>query len=342
MQAGRKYSLRQTLFWTRKKIYFFLAFNSSVVAIYYFLDFKWMIIPWEPISLVGIATAFYLGFKNNSSYERLWEARKIWGGIVNTSRSFTVSIRDLVNNDEKKDAVSEEELYTIHKRIIHRHVAWLRAMTLELRAERAWEHKTPTDEKFREILEIKTRDITFESIEKYMSSEEFKYLMKKGNKPSHILSLQSKDLAKLKAAGFINSFEHMTLQGMIEEMYTLQGKSERIKNYPFPRQYATANIYIVWIFILLLPFSILRIFDDLPYEHMIWLTIPFAVLVSWVFWFMESIGEYSENPFEGLYNDVPISSLAVSIERDIRQMLEEDDADLPDPIGPATEYKILI
>ena len=59
--------------------------------------------------------------------------------------------------------------------------------------------------------------------------------MKKGNKHSHILSLQSKDQVKLKAAGFINSVEHMTLQGMIEEMYTLLGKSERIKNYPFSR-----------------------------------------------------------------------------------------------------------
>ncbi len=342
MQAGKKYTFRQTLFWTRKKIYFFLVFDAAIVAIYYFFNFDWMIIPWEPISLVGIATAFYLGFKNNSSYERLWEARKIWGGIVNTSRTFTVSIRDLVNNEESKQAISEEELHHIHKRIVHRHVAWLRAMALELREDRAWEHKTETDEKFRKVLGIKTRDIKFESIEGYLSGEEYQYLMKKGNKSSHILSLQSKDLAVLKAAGYINSYEHMTLQGMIEEMYTLQGKSERIKNFPFPRQYTTANYYIVWIFILLLPFSILKIFDDLPHEHMIWLAIPFAVLVSWVFWFMESIGEYSENPFEGLYNDVPITALSVSIERDIRQMLDEDDADLPDPIEPLTDFKILI
>ena len=269
MRVGQKYSIKQTLFWTKKKIYFFIAFDSAVVAIYYFFNFNWLIIPWEPISLVGIATAFYLGFKNNSSYERLWEARKIWGGIVNTSRTYSVSIRDLVNNEESKTPISEEDLNQIHKRIVHRHVAWLRAMTLELREERAWEHKTIADKKLRNALGIQTRDITFESIENYISSEEYQYLMKKGNKSSHILSLQSKDLASLKSAGYINSYEHMTLQGMVEEMYTLQGKSERIKNFPFPRQYTTANFYIVWIFILLLPFSILKIFDDLPHEHMI-------------------------------------------------------------------------
>jgi putative membrane protein len=72
---------------------------------------------------------------------------------------------------------------------------------------------------------------------------------------------------------------------------------------------------------------------------MIWLTIPFAVLVSWVFWVMEMIGEYSENPFEGLYNDVPISSIARGIEIDILQMLDE--TDLPEPIKPLGDYQIL-
>lgn len=341
MQAGKRYRFKQTLYWTRKKLYLFIAFDSAVVMIYYFLNFDYLIIPWEPISLVGIATAFYLGFKNNSSYERLWEARKIWGGIVNTSRTYTVSIRDLVSNQGVTNPVSESHLKEIHKRIVHRHVAWLRAMTLELREMRAWEHDTESDIRLRKALGIKSKDITFESIETYLSSEEYQYLMKKGNKSSHILSLQSKDLAKLKEEGLINTYEHIKLQDLIEEMYTLQGKSERIKNFPFPRQYASANYYIVIIFIILLPFSILKIFDDLPHEHMIWLAIPFAVLVSWVFWLMESIGEYSENPFEGLYNDVPISALAVSIERDIRQMIEEKDEDLPAPIEPATDYKIL-
>jgi putative membrane protein len=337
MQAGKRYSIWHTIHWTKKKLVLFAIYDSIIVALYHTFDVDWMIIPWEPISLVGIATAFYLGFKNNSSYERLWEARKIWGGIVNTSRTFTVSIRDFIIQDK----ASEEELKMIHKRIVMRHIAWLRALALQLRQLKAWEHNTEYDQAFREQIGVKSTNITFEEIEAYLSSEEYQYLASKGNKASHILSLQSKDLKKLKKAGFIDAYQYVKLQELIEEMYTLQGKSERIKNYPFPRQYASANFYIVVIFILLLPLSLLKIFDDLPHEHMIWFAIPFAITVSWVFWLMESMGEYSENPFEGLYNDVPITSIAVSIERDIRQMIDDPEEDLPAEIQPKTKYNIL-
>lgn len=337
MQAGKRYPFIQTLQWTRKKLYLFLLFDSVVVCIYHFFNFDWMIIPWEPISLVGIATAFYLGFKNNSSYERLWEARKIWGGIVNTSRTFTVTIRDFIKSRDSKP----EQIAEIHKRIVYRHVAWLRAMTIQLRELKDWEHNTDYDAAFRKKIGIKSKDLSFEELKDYLSSEEYRYLEQKGNKASHILSLQSKDLKSLREAGYIDSYEHVKLQELVEEMYTLQGKSERIKNFPFPRQYASANYFIVVLFIILLPFSILRAFDDLPHEHMIWLAIPFAVVVSWVFWLMESMGEYSENPFEGLYNDVPITAISRSIERDIRQMIDEKEEDLPEEIVPATKYKIL-
>ncbi|MCB0841479.1 MAG: hypothetical protein KDD99_32640, partial [Bacteroidetes bacterium] len=85
MQAGRRYTFFQTANWTRKFILIFLVVGTIPVVIYELLNIKWLatVVPWQPISLVGIAVAFYLGFKNNSSYERLWEARKIWGGIVN-------------------------------------------------------------------------------------------------------------------------------------------------------------------------------------------------------------------------------------------------------------------
>jgi len=79
--------------------------------------------------------------------------------------------------------------------------------------------------------------------------------------------------------------------------------------------------------------------DDLSNLTSGWLVFPFSVLVSWVFILMEMIGEYSENPFEGLYNDVPISSMARSIEIDIRQMLDE--TDLPKPLEPVGDFNIM-
>lgn len=65
---------------------------------------------------MGIAVAFYLGFKNNSSYDRTWEARKIWGSIVNNSRSFGSAVMAFVQSKEHKEEQQE---------LIYRRLAWL-------------------------------------------------------------------------------------------------------------------------------------------------------------------------------------------------------------------------
>ena len=340
MQAGKKYTIWQTLLWSKRYIFKFLIIGSIPVVLYEIIGLEWLALPWQPISLVGIAVAFYLGFKNNSSYERLWEARKIWGGIVNTSRSFTILSRDYITDEFAKEMISNDELGKTHKTIIHRHIAWIKSLTYQLRKLKPWEHNSKSDNNLRKASGIHPDENHLDKIKDYLSKEEFDYILTKGNRASHIISLQSKHLLQLKRKGWIDDFRHMELGKLLTEFYSLQGKSERIKNFPFPRQYASLNGYFVWIFILLLPFSMLNIFAEIKYEYFIWLSIPFTTLISWVFHTMEMVGDYSENPFEGLYNDVPITSMARSIEIDIRQMLEE--TGLPENIEPIGEMKILL
>ncbi|MCH2045503.1 MAG: hypothetical protein MK212_15405 [Saprospiraceae bacterium] len=330
MHTGRRYSLFQTLRWGQKYIFLFLVFDSIPVVLYYLYKWSWLAIPWEPIGVIGIAVAFYLGFKNNASYERLWEARKIWGGIVNTSRSITVAIRDFVSNDMSRNPQSSERLQAIRTTMVHRHVAWLHALTIQLRKLKNWEHKAGADHLFRDKAGMTHHNKKFEALKAYLSEEEYEYIMTKGNQSSHLLSLQSKHLADLEADGILEHFRRLQLQTLITELYTLQGKSERIKNYPFPRQYATVNYFFAVLFIFLLPFGMLSAFIESEVGCLIWMAIPFSVMGSWVFWTMEMIGDYSENPFEGLYNDVPITTMARGIEIDIRQMLDE--TDLPKPV----------
>ncbi len=335
MQAGKKYTIWQILGWTKKYILSFLILDTIAVVLYEVVGLKWLAIPWQPISLVGIAVAFYLGFKNNSSYERLWEARKIWGGIVNASRSFTILARDYITCD----TANNDELLRVHKTIVHRHVAWIKALTYQMRQMRAWEHSSKNDNEIRKSLNIHQEDNHFEKLSTYLPTDEYDYVLKKKNVASHIISLQSKHLKKLRHEGLLEEFRYMHLGKIVTELYKLQGESERIKNFPFPRQYASLNLIFVGVFILLLPLSMLDVFEGGRIEHFIWLSIPFSVLVSWVFHTMELVGEYSENPFEGLYNDVPISAIARSIEIDIRQMLDE--TELPDIIEPIGDMQIL-
>jgi len=341
MYIGKRYPILGLINWSKKYIYIFLIIDTIPIVLYKFLGWHWLAIPWQPIALIGIAVSFYLGFKNNSSYDRLWEARKIWGGIVNTSRTFTIMTRDFITNEFAKEKVSEKELNAIHKSIVHRHVAWLKALTYQLRLPKPWEHSSKDEIILRKEGDVHHEKDHFENLKPYISEEEYNYIMSKGNKASHVLSLQSKNLLKLKLGGQIEDFRHMELEKMLGELYTLQGKSERIKNFPFPRQYATVNYVFVWIFLILLPFGMLNVFNETVSNLSSgWLVFPFTVLVSWVFILMEMIGDYSENPFEGLYNDVPISTMARSIEIDIRQMLDE--TDIPKPLEPIGKYSIVL
>ena len=341
MYIGKRYPLLGIIHWSKKYIFIFFIIDTIPILLYKLLDWQWLAIPWQPIALIGIAVSFYLGFKNNSSYDRLWEARKIWGGIVNSSRTFTIMTRDFITNEFAKEKISEEELKTIHKSIVHRHVAWLKALTYQLRIPKPWEHSNKDEELMRKGGNIHHETDHFKNLKSYISTEEYNYIMTKGNKASHLLSLQSKIFLKLKLSGMIEDFRHMELEKLLGEFYTLQGKSERIKNFPFPRQYATVNYIFVWIFLILLPFGMLNVFNDAVTNlSSVWLVFPFTLLVSWVFILMEMVGDYSENPFEGLYNDVPISSMARSIEIDIRQMLDE--TDIPNPLEPVGKFGIVL
>ena len=85
MYTKKVYRARDMAKWTRYETMLFLSIITVVVALYYFLDLAWLKIPWTPLALIGTAVAFVIGFQNNSAYGRIWEARKIWGGIVNTS-----------------------------------------------------------------------------------------------------------------------------------------------------------------------------------------------------------------------------------------------------------------
>jgi ion channel-forming bestrophin family protein len=120
----------------------------------------------------------------------------------------------------------------------------------------------------------------------------------------------------------------------LADLYDQQGKCERIKNFPYPRQFASINLFFIWLFVFLIPFGVLNEFSKLG-PYFVWLTIPFSVIVSWVFTSLEKIGESTENPFEGSANDVPITALSRTIEIDLREMLGE--TELPEPLQPVNK-----
>lgn len=121
------------------------------------------------------------------------------------------------------------------------------------------------------------------------------------------------------------------LQKILSDLYDHQGRAERIKKFPLPRQYANLSFIFNCIFIFLLPLGTVAEFAKID-SFGAWLMIPFGTIVGWIYVVMELIGDYSENPFEGFGTDIPMLSISRTIEIDLLQMLGE--TDVPAPIQP--------
>lgn len=308
--------------WSRKALLYGFLYSTAVVVLYELTHVP-IALPWQPISVIGIAVAFFLSFKNNSSYDRTWEARKIWGKIINDSRTFATALLTMPAPDAGA---------AWKKAAIHRHLAWLLALKHNMRKPRSWEHNSPVENLvFAPHFRSEYLAGMEPEIKPYLSAQELEQVKKYSNMPSQLLKNQSREIEQLFNNGHLSEFKHVWLHKLIGGLYDLQGMTERIKNFPFPRQYASTGLWIMYIFCALIPFGLLDIFEQSRSLHY-WLTIPFSTAIIWLYFLVDRIGDYSENPFEASYNDVPISSIARTIEIDLREMLDEENIPGPYPV----------
>jgi putative membrane protein len=332
MQTGRHSPALQVLSWTRRDILQHLAIAAVITVAYAVLGWRWLAIPWLPVALLDTAVAFLTGFKNKASYDRLWEARRIWGAIVNASRTWGVMARDYVTDREVVGGTASGEVEAARQVLFHRHFVWLTALRYALREPRAWEAiHLPHNAEYRKrwfTADEQQRDLGT-ALLPYLDATEHAAVMSGSNKAAQILALQSAHLERVRRRGLIEDSRHMDMARTLGELFTQQGASERIKNFPYPRQYATVNLWFVRIFVVLVPLGMLQEFGKLGGE-LLWLSIPFSALAGWIFTTMEKDGEGTENPFEGSASDVPITWMSRMIEIDLRQML--GDTDVPPPI----------
>jgi ion channel-forming bestrophin family protein len=333
MHTGRHYTFKEVSLWTRRETAIFLLIAALPTMLHTSLGWTWLAIPWLPIAMVGTAVAFVTGFKNNASYGRLWEARQIWGGIINSSRTWGIMAMDFPADADGPSSTRDVGGRTVSERLIHRHIAWLTALRYQLRERRGWEnmrlvHNTEYQRNYR----VPEWDGNLEEeLRRLLDPAEADLVLSKKNRATQIIALQSHDLRELGERGALSELRLVEMEQRLAALYDDQGRCERIKNFPYPRQYATLNLFFIWLFIILVPFGLLQEFRRLG-DGFVWMTIPASVIVAWVFHTMDKIGESSENPFEGSANDIPITALCRTIEIDLREMLGEKN--VPEPLQP--------
>lgn len=321
MHTGKSYKLPEFLLWTRRSIYVLAVLSVVPVVLYQVLGWKWLAIPWGVVFLLGATVALSAGFKNSQCYVRMQEAQQIWSSIVSSSRAWTAMSRDYLGEPR------------LAGRLVYRHLAWLAALRHQMRQAKPWEHQNKAyNVEYRKHYQVPEREQTLESeLARYLPREEAALVLASDNHAVQVLNLQGQDLRALQAQGGITPAQFSELHKMVRELIDLQGRSERIKNFPIPRQHAFINSLFVRIMVLLLPFGMIGEFERLnevvggswAQGNMVWLGIPLSLLISWMYTSLDQVGESTENPFEGGANDVPISQLCQTIEREAREALGE-------------------
>ena len=110
MLTKKRYSVKDMVLWSRHETLIYLAYAAIITTLHTVFGFTFLNVPWTPVALIGTAVAFMVGFQNNSAYGRIWEARKIWGAIVNTSRTWGMKIQDMVSGERAVEGILEEDL----------------------------------------------------------------------------------------------------------------------------------------------------------------------------------------------------------------------------------------
>ena len=302
-------NLRWDVVWrlTRRSLIVFLIYNTLICMLYGPLNVHMLDIPWQPVALLGTAVAFYIGFKSNGSYDRFWEGRQLWGSIVNISRIWAIRVFDFVPPQPGSPvlATATEAPSPLHRRLLYRQLAWCNALRLHLRRQTA------------ELWDTEVAPFLPPA-----EAAEFKVL---SNPPTHLLKRQGEELREMVQAGLLTEFRQVALVQTLQDMLNAQGGCERIKNTPFPRQFAFFSFVFVWVFAAILPLGLVEEFDSRQAlgQYHVWLMVPFSTLVSWVFNVIELVGHTSENPFENDIYDVPMTTICRSIEIDLRELLQE-------------------
>jgi len=177
-------------------------------------------IPFMPLSTIGIAVAFYIGFKNNASYDRFWEARKIWGGVVNYSRTWSNQVLSFVTNKHALKKYSAEELHAIHHELIYRHIGYINALRLNLRKPNPYRQK---------LGRLVTKSLTIDSPEEkhwreevcpFLSEEDIKKVHGAKNIPTQLIRKQGEALRfYMEEAGLIDDFRHMEMMRVLDHFH---------------------------------------------------------------------------------------------------------------------------
>jgi putative membrane protein len=263
------------------------VYTLFIVMLHDQFSLKNMQIPLSVPMIMGTVISLLLAFRSNQAYDRWWEARTIWGAIVNDSRSLTRQVLSFIDDQYKT-----EEIILFRERLVRRQIAWCYALGQSLRG-----------------LDAK------EGLDKHLSKREIAFVQRYTNIPMALLELHARDLNHALKQEWINAYQQVELDRTLSRLCDAMGKCERIKNTVFPATYSLYIHFSMNFFILLLPFALIEDFGILE--------IPMVVSIAASFLLIEKMAIHLQDPFDNKPTDTPMTAISRNIERDLKQMLNE-------------------
>ncbi|WP_241502155.1 bestrophin family protein [Hymenobacter glacialis] len=249
-------------------------------------------IPLSLPSILGGSISLLLAFTLSQSYDRWWEARKVWGAIVNDSRTLLLQVRSFVKADHLTPALL--------RGLAYRQMAWCYGLGEALRGQDP-----------------------MATLVRYLPAQELAYAGQHANKPLALLALHTQQIKTLYEQEAINPFQQVQLDATLVRLCDAMGRAERIKSTVFPTNYRRLVHFLIYLFLGTLSLSLVEI-------NGLW-ELPILLMFAVTFFLVERTARYMQDPFSDLPTDTPVTAIARTVEINLRQLLEEDEVPAPLP-----------
>ncbi len=268
-----------------------LALLSSLGAyvLVVLADLSMLALPVALATVQGTALSILLAVRANTTYQRWWEASGIWTQAVALSRSL---VRVVVTVTDAKVAAGTSTAETARKfqqLMARTQVAWAHALRMTLRRQDDWA-----------------------SLASYLDTAEHAALMAVDNKPAMLLQLHSRHIFAAYGQGLLTGFDNFQMENALSGLSVQQALAERMKAHPVPRPYSVFSRMLVHLYVVLFPFSIIA---SIPAHR--WMVVPATLVVAFGFRIIDGIAQVDEAPFDNTIQDVPMTAMCTTIERDL-------------------------
>jgi putative membrane protein len=254
-----------------------------------------------PFTLMGLALAIFLGFRNSASYDRFWEGRKLWGALGCATRNLVRQVVAFLEPLDIGNEVEMEQVSRLRRKIIYSAIAFAHALRHQLREQSS-----------------------AEDLARLLNLETAAAMQKLQNPAAGILQSIGIDIQSCLRSKWLAAPLAQEIDRSLSQMTEVLGGCERIKNTPIPFSYAVLLHRTVYVYCYLLPFGLV--------DSIGMLTPVVVGVVSYTFFGLDAIGDEIEEPFGMTPNDLPLTSLSYGIEISARELI--GDIDIPSMPAP--------